>query len=115
MERLPGRGSCCVELERIQVWVECDVVSCARYFGPVCDAVSQGFPVIGYAYEGSLGACEAEALILEFAALLVDACECSVATLSTAPRCKRMLKVVCPAPANLVRAAKLQKTTRNGG
>ena len=78
MERLPGRGSCCVELERIQVWVESDVMSCARYFGPICDAVSQGFPVIGYAYEGSLGACEAEALILEFAALLVDACECSV-------------------------------------
>ena len=78
MERLPGRGSCCVELERIQVWVESDVVSFARYFGPICDAVSQGFPVIGYAYEGSLGACEAEALILEFAAFLVDACECSV-------------------------------------
>ena len=63
---------------RTQVWVESDVVSCARYFGPICDAVSQGFPVIGYAYEGSLGACKAEALILEFAAFLVDACECSV-------------------------------------
>jgi len=67
-----------VELERIEVWVEGNVVPCTRYFHTVCDAVAEGFPVVGYADEGSLNACEAEALVLQVAALFVYACECIV-------------------------------------
>ena len=61
-----------IQLERIEVWVEGNVVPCTRYFHAVCDAVAEGFPVVGYANEGSLNACEAEALVLQVAALFDD-------------------------------------------
>jgi hypothetical protein len=50
----------------------------ARYSCAIRYAVAQCLLVVCNADEGSLDACEADALVLEVAALLVDACECAV-------------------------------------
>jgi len=78
VECLPRWRRCGIQLERIEVWVEVNVVPCTRYFHAVCDAVAEGFPVVGYADEGSLNACEAEALVLQVAAFSVGRNSCDV-------------------------------------
>jgi len=50
----------------------------ARYSCAVRDAVAQSLPVVSNTDEDLLDACEAEALVLEIAVLLVDAYECAI-------------------------------------
>jgi len=78
VERLPRWRRRRVQLKRVQVRIEGDVVPCARYSGAVGDAVAQGLPVVGDANKDSLDACKAEALVVEVTTFLIDACECAV-------------------------------------